>query len=348
LVPTQKHTQLNNSQKLAKSAKTKQLEPLRTLRPSVQQPISNHHMHKPTQQPETCRLESPSTQSMRFSREKHTLDRSRVRFQRFNRKVPATYFPLFEIDREKTPRKTASRVRRVESTFHSKKSNEWKVQTAQNPNRNSQMTISLSEASPTLRLRTRLNHKDHHEHKERGANLFVFFVSFVNFVVKTKWRWVSRVKPALSLLWFNQNEIRIVVSSWTRSSRADRVQEIARHSLASSCTACRKLSRTACYELCRMESRRSVASFCSKLRQRVTLRAQQPAGHSCFLLLVAIFGQKNCAPCVRTSHKSITSTCGSLFSQTRFVPRNPSTRIGRTLVICECKNHFPIETNILR
>jgi hypothetical protein len=173
-------------------------------------------------------------------------------------------------------------------------------------------------------LRKRLNHQGHNEHKERGGTLLVFFVSLVNFVVKSKWVRIAWTKPTLSPLGFRQNGIGIVVSSWTRSSPADRVQEISRHPLA------------------------SIASFCSKLRQRVTPRAQQPAGKSRFLLLVAIFGQKNCAPCVRTSHKSITSTCGSLFSQTRFVPRNPSTRIGRTLVICECKNHFPIETNILR
>jgi hypothetical protein len=94
-------------------------------------------MHKPTQPRAKSRLESASTPAMCFLREKHTLDPNRVRFWHFDRKVPATYFPLFEIEREKTPRKTQSRVRRVESTFHSNKSIEWKVQKALKTSRNS-------------------------------------------------------------------------------------------------------------------------------------------------------------------------------------------------------------------
>ena len=148
------------------------------------------------------------------------------------------------------------------------------------------------------RLRKQLNHQVHNEHKERDANLLVFFVSFVNFVVKPKWLCVARVKPSLSPLWFSQNGIRIVVSSWTRSSATDRVQEIVHHPLA------------------------SFASFCSKLRQSVTQRAQQPAGQGRFLLLMAIFGPKKCAPPMRASHKWRTSICDFLFSQTRPVSRN--------------------------
>ena len=110
-------------------------------------------MHKPTQQPETCRLESPSTQSTRISREKHTLDRSRVRFWHFDRKVPATYLPLFENEPTKTPRKTASRVCQVESTFLSKKTKQWKVQTAQKTRRNSPLGHARLESVPS-------NHRD--------------------------------------------------------------------------------------------------------------------------------------------------------------------------------------------
>jgi hypothetical protein len=44
--------------------------------------------------------------------------------------------------------------------------------------------------------------------------------------------------------------------------------------------------------------------------------------HGRFLLLMAIFGQKKCAPPVRTSHKWRTSICDPLFSQTRPVSRN--------------------------
>ena len=94
-------------------------------------------MHKPTQQPETSALESACTPSMCFSREKRTFDHNRVRFGHSDRKVPATYFPLFANEREKTPRKTASRVRQMESTFLSKKTKQWKVQTAQKTRRNS-------------------------------------------------------------------------------------------------------------------------------------------------------------------------------------------------------------------
>ena len=94
-------------------------------------------MHKPTQQPETCTLESPSAQATSISREKHTLDHSRVRFSHSNWKVPAAYFPLLRNEPTKTPRKTASRVHRVESTCISKKIKQWKVQTAQKTRRNS-------------------------------------------------------------------------------------------------------------------------------------------------------------------------------------------------------------------
>ena len=97
---------------------------------------------------------------------------------------------------------------------------------------------------------------------------------------------------------FNLNGLRTVVPLMTRSTPATRIQEIARHPSA------------------------SYASFCSKKRQRVTQRAQQPAGHSRFLLPMAIFAQKNCAPLVRPSHKWLTSTCDPLFSQTSPVSRN--------------------------
>ena len=94
-------------------------------------------MRKPTPSRAKSKLESACTLSMRFLREKHSLDHSRVRFWRSDRKVPATYFPLLENNLAKTPRKTASRLHRVESTFHSKKSKEWKVQTAQKTRPNS-------------------------------------------------------------------------------------------------------------------------------------------------------------------------------------------------------------------
>jgi hypothetical protein len=68
---------------------------------------------------------------MRFSREKRTFDPNSVRFGHSDRKVPATYFPLFEIDREKTRRKTALCFGKVESTFLSKKTKQWKVQNSQ-------------------------------------------------------------------------------------------------------------------------------------------------------------------------------------------------------------------------
>jgi hypothetical protein len=98
-------------------------------------------------------------------------------------------------------------------------------------------------------------------------------------------------------LWFNLNgpDFRFLQDQIKTS---DHIQEIARHPLA------------------------SFASFCSKKRQRVTQRAQQPAGHSRFLLPMAIFAQKNCAPLVRSSHKCLTSTCDPLFSQTSPVSRN--------------------------
>jgi hypothetical protein len=97
---------------------------------------------------------------------------------------------------------------------------------------------------------------------------------------------------------------------------------IARGLSASACTVCCELCGTTCHERSRMEPRQSVESFCSKYGQGVTNRAQQPAGHSRFLLLVATFGPKKCAPPVRTSHKWRTSICDSLFSQTRPVSRN--------------------------
>jgi hypothetical protein len=163
------------------------------------------------------------------------------------------------------------------------------------PNHHDPVTrFCATETLPMCRLQKQFNHKDHHEHKERGVNLLLFFVSFV---VRTKWRWIAWTKPSLSRLRFRQNGIRIAVSSTTRSSSAYLIQEIARHPLA------------------------SFASFCSKMRQGVTQRAQQPAGHSRFLLLVAIFGPKKCAPLGRTSHKWRTSICDTLSSQTRPVSR---------------------------
>jgi hypothetical protein len=99
--------------------------------------VGNNAMHKPTPSRVKSRLESASTPAMRFLRKKHTFDPNRVQFWHFGRKVAAIYFPLFEIEAAKMPRKTASRVRRVESTFHSKKTKQWKVQTAQKTRRNS-------------------------------------------------------------------------------------------------------------------------------------------------------------------------------------------------------------------
>jgi hypothetical protein len=87
-------------------------------------------MHKPTPLTKNRRLESARTPAMCFSREKRTRDSNSVRFGPSDRKVPAAYFPLFGNEPTKTPRKTASRLRRVESTFHSKKTKQWKVQTA--------------------------------------------------------------------------------------------------------------------------------------------------------------------------------------------------------------------------
>jgi hypothetical protein len=110
-------------------------------------------MHKPTQQPETCRLESASTPAMCFLREKHTFDHGCLRFGRSDRKVPATYFPLFENEPTKTPRKTASRVRQLESTCIPKKTNEWKVQTAQKTRPNSPLGHARLESVPS-------NHRD--------------------------------------------------------------------------------------------------------------------------------------------------------------------------------------------
>jgi hypothetical protein len=90
---------------------------------------------------------------MRFRREKHPLDQGRVRFSLPNRKVPATYFPLLRSEPTKTPRKTASRVRQVESTFLSKRTKQWKVQTAQKTRRNSSVGRGRLESVP-------YNHRD--------------------------------------------------------------------------------------------------------------------------------------------------------------------------------------------
>ena len=107
-------------------------------------------MHKSTQQPKTCTVESPSVQSVHISREKHILSHRRVRISHSNRKVPASYFPLFENEAAKIPRKTASRVHRVESTCFSKKSNKWKMQRAQNTGRNAYFGHACLENSHSL------------------------------------------------------------------------------------------------------------------------------------------------------------------------------------------------------
>jgi hypothetical protein len=182
-------------------------------------------------------------------------------------------------------------------------------------------------------LRKQLNHRVHNEHKERHANLLVVFVSFVNFVVKTKWRWVARTKPSLSCLWFNQNGIRIAASSKAKTRPDDRVQEIVHHPLASSCTAC--------HELCRMEPRRSVASCCSKLRQCVTPRVQQPAGHRRFLPLMAIFGPKKCARGCQRNRKSTESTFGSRFPRESNFPRVVQNTFGSERL------HFIVQNSFL-
>ena len=103
-------------------------------------------MYKPTPSRPKSQLESACTPPICFSREKRTFDPNRVRFWHFDRKVPATYFPLFEIEREKTPRKTTFRLRRVESTFHSKKTKQWKVQTAQKTRPNSPVSHARLES----------------------------------------------------------------------------------------------------------------------------------------------------------------------------------------------------------
>ena len=210
-------------------------------------------MHKATQQLETCILESASTPAMRFSREKRTFDHNRVRFWHFDRKVPATYFPLFEIEREKTSRKTASRLRRVESTFHSKKSKRWKVQKAQKTSPNSPLGPTRLESVPSnhpepvtrfcateawsmLRLRKQFNHQVHHEHKESKA------------CDASSW-----CPPALSLpavsdvesvegaypLWFTW--IRCPACLGTKASPTDRIQQSKHHPFAPFACSCEKI-----------------------------------------------------------------------------------------------------------
>jgi hypothetical protein len=265
-------------------------------------------MHKPTQQPETCTVESPSAQSTSISREKHTLDSNSVRFGRSNRKVPATYFPLFEIEPTKTPRKTASRVHRVESTCISKKIRQWKVQTAQKTRPNSPLGHARLESAPSnhrdpvnrfcateawsmLRLRKQLNHQGHHEYKESKP-----------YNASSLCPLCPRGLPGFG-------------------ARFRHGQDQVRHPLASSCP----------------EHSRRIASFCSKLRQRVTLRAQQPARHSCFLLLVAIFGQKKCARGCQGNRKSTESTFGSRFSTGSIFPRVVQNTFGSE------RFHFRVE-----
>jgi hypothetical protein len=103
-------------------------------------------MHKPTPSRARSKLESVSTPSTRFFREKHAFDRNRVRFWRFDRKVPAAYFPLFRCEPAKSPRKTALCFGQVESTFLSKKTKQWKVQTAQETRRNAPAGHARSES----------------------------------------------------------------------------------------------------------------------------------------------------------------------------------------------------------
>ena len=109
-------------------------------------------MHKPTPSPKTCTLESASLQGMQISREKRALVHSRGRFSLSDRKVPAAYFPLFRNEPAKTPRKTASHLRRVESTCISKKLNRWKMRIAQNTRRNSSLGRECLESDQNRRL----------------------------------------------------------------------------------------------------------------------------------------------------------------------------------------------------
>ena len=95
-----------------------------------------------------------------------------------------------------------------------------------------------------------------------------------------------------------------------------------------------------------MEQRRGVASFCSKYGQGVTNRAKQPAGHSRFLLLMAIFGPKS------ARHLGERLTNGAqvfvipYFHKRDLCRETCTTLVSKTLVICECKNDFPIQTTI--
>jgi hypothetical protein len=106
-------------------------------------------MHKPTQSRVKSRPESASTPSMRFFREIHTRDHSRIRFSHSNGKVPATYFPLLRSEPTKSSRKTALCFGQMESTFLSKKTKQWKVQTSQKTRRNSPLGHACLESVPS-------------------------------------------------------------------------------------------------------------------------------------------------------------------------------------------------------
>jgi hypothetical protein len=67
--------------------------------------------------------------------------------------VPAAYFPLLRNEPTKSPRKTASRVRQLESTCVPKKTKQWKVQTAQKTRHNLPLSPARLESVPS-------NHRD--------------------------------------------------------------------------------------------------------------------------------------------------------------------------------------------
>jgi hypothetical protein len=127
-------------------------------------------MHKPTPPSKNHRLKSASTLSMRFSREIRTLDYRRVRFAHSDRKVPAAYFPLLRNEPTKTSRKTAHRVRRVESTCLSKKIKQWKVQTAQKTRRN----------SPSDHARLESGHSNHRNQVTRFCATYVLTTPYLS------------------------------------------------------------------------------------------------------------------------------------------------------------------------